>query len=347
MELITSFMDWWDTAQFIVSPILIVLFLLGLSLGIAQLIEDKGLKIVLLVIVAGVLFVIGTFADFAGDLVGGYGSEFGSELYLNLSAALLSALFALVIVLMVNSFESWVQPLLFAMAAALTLLIFVPLDNVTSNMQTNLATALVGAWLTAYMIRKEWAWDPKKLGERLSSEMRKAIKEKAEKEAEFGDYFMLISGGDEAAIQQRIDFLIQHDMAIIKDTPTELDTETETYYRFINVKIETVVKDRETVYLQNKEARIRVIGYPDTTKRIYKQLQEVLPTNEQKKIDSPTDGLLHIEFKTETPKKLFSAHIEEELFQLAREWRNSDDENLHNAVESLIEWGKKMQFIKE
>lgn len=347
MELITSFMDWWDTAQFIVSPILIVIFLLGLSLGIAQLIEDKGIKIVLIVIVAGIFFAISTFADFAGDLVGGYGSEFGGELYLNVSAALLSALFALVIILMVASFESWVQPLLFAMAVALILLIFVPLDNATSNMQTNLATGLVGAWLTAYLIRKEWAWDPKKHGERLSSEMRQAVKEQSEKQEQFGDYFMLISGIDEEAIQQRIDFLGEHDMVVIKDNPAEFDAETETYYRLINVKIETVVKDREIVYLQNKEARIRVIGYPDTTKRVYKQLQEVLLANEQKRIDSPTAGLLHLEFKTEVPQKLFSTHIEEEIFQLARDWRHGDDEHLQHATDALIEWGKKMQFIKE
>jgi hypothetical protein len=336
MDFLIWITDWYDNVAFIIVPLLLTIFILGVSLGIAQLTEEKPLRSFLMIIVAGILFSLSFF-----------GSDFGRELYINLSAELFSALFALIIVLLATNFESWTIPLVLASIIAAALLFFVPPDNVVSNMPLNLATGLLGAWLTAFMIRKEWAWEPKKHGERLSNEMRKAIKEREETKAAFGDYFMLIAGTDEEEIQQRIDFLGEHDMTVLQDNPAEFDKETETYYRLINMKIETVVKDRETLLLSNKDARVRIIGYSDTTKRVYKQLGEVLACNEQKRLEAPSENMLHIEFKTIAPQQLFSAHIEQQVFQLAREWRHGEDENLQNATEALLEWGKKMQFIKE
>lgn len=336
MDFLTSVVDWYYNVEFVVVPLLLTIFILGLSLGIAQLIEEKSARSFLMIIVAGILFSMSFVAN-----------DFGQELYVNLSAEMFSALFALVIVLFATNLESWTIPLVLASITAAVLLFFAPPDNVASNMPVSLATGLVGAWLTAFMIRKEWAWNPKKHGTRLSNEMRKVIKEREDADAAFGDYFMLIAGTDQEEIQQRIDFLGEHDMSIVRDNPVEFDDETETYYRLVNMKIETVVKDRETLYLSNKDARVRIIGYSDTTKRVYKQLAEVLTCNAPKQIEAPSNNMLHLEFKTIAPQKLFSAHIEEQIFQLAREWRHSDDENLQYATEALLEWGKKMQFIKE
>lgn len=336
MDFLTSIVDWYDSVEFVVVPLLLTIFILGVSLGIAQLTEEKSARGFLMIIVAGILF---SMSFFPGD--------FGQELYVNLSAEIFSALFALVIVLLATNFESWTVPLVIASIIAAILLFFTPSDNVSSNIVVSLATGMLGAWLTAFMIRKEWAWEPKKHGTRLSNEMRKVIKEREETKAAFGDYFMLIAGSDEEAIQQRIDFLGEHDMTVVKDNPVEFDDETETYYRLVNMKIETVVKDRETLLLSNKDARVRVIGYADTTKRVYKQLGEVLVCNEQKRLESPSTDMLHLEFKTIAPQKLFSAHIEEQIFELAREWRHGDDENLQYATDALLEWGKKMQFVKE
>jgi hypothetical protein len=336
LDFYISLVNWYASVAFIVSPLLLTIFVLGVGLGIAQLTDDKLFRNFLMIVVAAILLSM-SFVT----------SDFGRELYINLSAEIFSALFALVIVLIASSLESWTGSLIFSLMIAPILLFFMPADNVTSNMPVNLATGLLGAWLTAYMIRKEWAWDPKKHGERLSNELQKAKKEREARQAEFGDYFMLIAGKDIEEIQQRIDFLGEHDMVLMKDTPPEFDKETETYYRFVNMKIQTIVKDPDAIFLQNREARLRILGFPDTTKRIYKQISGVLPCTDQKRIESSDRDFLHLEFKTTVPQKLFSEHLEEQIFQLAREWRHSEDENLQYAVDDLLEWGKKMQFIKE
>ncbi|MEO1289948.1 MAG: hypothetical protein AAFV93_19500, partial [Chloroflexota bacterium] len=195
---------------------------------------------------------------------------------------------------------------------------FTPANHIGSNIPTTLGTMLVGAVLVAFMLRQEWAWSPAVQEKRLSASMRKARQEQAQADADYGDFFMLIAGRDEAQITQRIDFLKQHDMKIIQDSPSEYDDHSENYYRLIRTQIETVVKNQETVLLSNTEAQIQLLAYPDSLKRVYKQLSEVLITREQKRIETPDEQMAHIEFKVDVPQKLYSAILEEKIYELAR-----------------------------
>lgn len=240
---------WYETYSFIAMPLLISISILGLSLGIFQITDDRFFRLGLIVPIGAILLAL---SFFSGD--------YGAELFLNLSVQVFMTLIAVLIVALAKQLESWFLPIIFVAITSVSLQIFTPVENIGSNIPLTFSTAIIGALMVAYMLRQEWAWSPVMKERRLSAEMRKARQQQAEKDTESGDFFMLISGHDEDEIEQRIDFLKQNDMTIIRDNPVEYDEETESYYRLVNVKIETVVKNQETVFLQNKEARIQVLG---------------------------------------------------------------------------------------
>lgn len=336
MEFITTTFEWYEIYSFIAMPVLISIFVLGLSLGIFQMTDDRFSRLGLLVPVGAILL---AFSFFSGD--------YGGELFLNLSMQVFMTLVAILIVGFATQMESWFIPIIIVALTAVSLQIFIPIDNVGSNIPLTFSTSIIGSLMVAFMLRQEWAWSPVMKERRLSSAMRKARQEQAELAKETGDYFMLISGHDEAEIEQRIDFLKQNDMTIIRDNPVEYDEETENYYRLVNVKIETVVKDQEAIFLQNKEARIQILAFPDTVKRIYKQLGEVLNTRDQQRIDAPDAQMMHIEFKTNSPQKLHSTILEEKIYALARQWQYSDDESLQMATDNLLEWAKTEGLVQK
>ena len=334
MDLFSVF-DWYKLNAFWVMPILISIFFLGLSLGVFQMTDDKFFRLAFLIPVAGVLLVLSQYI-----------SDYGAELYLNLSMEIFMTIFAVLVLALATQFESWFVPIVVVAFFALGLQLFVSPDNVATSLPLTFGTGMVGALTVTFMLRQEWAWSPVMKEKRLSAAMRKARKEQAQADAEFGDYFMLVAGQDEAYIQQKIDFLKQHDMTLIRADDAEYDEESETYYRLINVKIETVVKDVSTVLLANQETRVQILGYPDSVKRVYKQLSEVLLGREQKRIDPPQQEMLHLEFKTDVPSKLYSAILEEKVYELARTWQYGEDEHLQQATGDLMEWAKAEGLVK-
>ncbi len=336
IEFIQSVVAWFETYAIIFTPLALSVFVLGLSLGIAQFTDDRMIRLGLLVPVGAVLL---AFSFFTG--------EYGAELFLNLSMQMFMTLIAVLIVALVAQMGSWMMVLIIVVITALSLQLFTPLDNFGSNIPVTLSSAIIGSLLVAFMLRQEWAWSPVMKERRLSSEMRKARQEQAGKDAEAGDFFMLISGHDEGEIEQRIDFLRQNDMVIVRDNPVEYDEESENFYRLINVKIETTVKHQETVFLQNKEARIQVLAFPDTVKRIYKQIGEVLHTRNQQRVESPNEQMMHIEFKTDAPQKFYSTVLEEKIYALAREWQYGEDESLQKATNDLLEWAKAEGLVQK
>lgn len=336
MDFITSVFDWYATYSFMVMPILLAIFILGISLGIFQLFDDPLFRLGLLVPVAGILLAMSFFTG-----------EYGAELYLNLSMMVFMTLLAILIVALASQLESWFMSIVIVAIVALSLQLFIPINNIGSNIPLTLATSLIGALMVAFMLRQEWAWSPVMQEKRLSAAMRKARQEQAERDEAFGDFFMLISGHDEDTITERIDFLKQHDMSIITQDPTEYDEETENFYRLVHVKIETVVRHQETVFLNSNEARIQILAYPDAVKMLYKQLGEVITTREQKRIEAPDKQLMHIEFKADAPQRMYSTILEEKIYALAREWQYGEDDYLQKATDDLLEWAKAQGLVQK
>ncbi|GAB5492886.1 MAG: hypothetical protein Phog2KO_31010 [Phototrophicaceae bacterium] len=330
-----SLVEWYEINAFWVMPILISIFILGLSLAVFQLTDDRFFRLAWLIPVGISLL---AFSQYIGD--------YGAELYLNLSMEIFMTLFAVLVLALATQFESWFVPIVIVAVLALGLQFFVSADNVGTSIPLTFSTGMVGALTITFMLRQEWAWSPVMKEKRLSSAMRKARKEQAQADAEFGDYFMLVAGRDEDYIQQKIDFLKDHDMTLIRQQEIDYDKEGETYYRLINVRIDTVVKDPSSVLLSNQEARVQLLGYPDTVKRVYKQLTEVVIGREQKRLDAPNNEMVHLEFKTDVPAKLYSSILEEKFYELARTWQYSDDEHLQQATDSLMDWAKAEGLVK-
>lgn len=336
MDTIFAITDWYEANAVIFLPVFISIFILGLSLGLFQLIGDRYIRLALLVPVSAILLI----ASFAFD-------AYGAELLLNLSMQIFLTLLAVTIVTFATQVDSWFLPIIIVAISATALQFFTPLDAVATNIPTTLGTTLIGAMAVAYMLRQEWAWSPVRQERRLSATMRQARKEQSENDAKFGDFFMLIAGHDQATIEQRIDFLKDHDMTVIRDTLPEYDEESENYYRLINVSINTVVKEQETIFLNNQEARIQLLGYADTVKRLYKQVSELVLPREQKRLEAPDKNMVHLEFKADAPSKLYSTILEEKIYALAKEWQYGEDLALQHATDELLEWAKAEGLIQQ
>ncbi len=336
MDTIFAITEWYEANSLILLPIFISIFVLGVSLGLFQAIGDRYIRLALLVPISAILLILSFFSG-----------VYGAELFLNLSMQIFLTLLAVTIVSFATQVDSWFLPIVTVAIAAVLLQFLTPLNAIGSNIPTTLGTTLVGALMVAYMLRQEWAWSPVRQERRLSATMRQARKEQAEKDAAFGDFFMLIAGHDEAEIEQRIDFLKAHDMRIIRDTVPEYDEQSENFYRLVNVGINTVVKNQETVLLSNQEARIQMLGYPDTIKRLYKQYSEVIHPREQKRLESPDEQMVHLEFKADAPAKLYSAILEEKIYALAKDWQYGDDAVLQQATDELLEWAKLEGLIQK
>jgi hypothetical protein len=337
MEFIQSTLDWYMANSDYFTPIVLAVFIIGLSLGIVQLMDGNQLRTGLIFPVAVALFVLGFV----------FTSSYGRELYFNLATEFLMAIVTLLIVVLATQLESWTIPLVGVAVLAFILAFFVDPTNVQSSIGVNMATGLIGAWLTAYLIRKEWSFSPEAREKRLGKALRATRQAREKQEAEMGDYFMLIAGSDEGLIKQRIDFLKSNDMEIVNEGITEQDEETKLYYKLINAKILTVVKNPDRILLSNTETRVQILGYQDSVKKVFKQIDEVLEVGEQKRIEAPDPAMVNIEFKTTVPVQPYSAFLEAEIFKLAREWQYGEDVALQEACDNLLDWAKEMNLIKK
>ncbi|MGJ3238681.1 MAG: hypothetical protein ACFE0Q_08250 [Anaerolineae bacterium] len=327
MDMLYAVFDWYTGYAFVVMPLLIAVFVLGVSLGMFQLTDDRLFHLSVLLLV-GVLLLTLSYVT----------GEYGAELFLNLSAQLFMALLALLIVGLVAQFDSWSMPIALMTVIAVALQLFVTPAQIGTNPAITLGTSLVGATVVAYLLRQEWAWSPVRQGQRLSAHMRRARKQQAEQDAHFGDFFMLVPGHDPAEIKQRIDFLRQHDMTLLDIQTPEYDEESETYYCMAHVKIVTVVKDQDAVLLKNNEAQVRVLAYEDISQRIVQQIGEVLTTRQHKTLDAPDGKMHHLEFIVDAPARLYSTRLEEQIYALARTWQYGDDPILQHASDNLLMW---------
>ena len=337
MEAIKGLLDFWMNNVDFLMPVLLSIFVLGVSLGIAGLFKDNLIRTVLILPAALLLYAMGFAA-----------SPFGMELFWNLSAELLTGLAALILLFLYGMFESWSAVLGTVFVSSLFLLIFVNPDQPQANLFVNLSTGLLGSFLVVGLIRREWAFSPQNRDKMLSAEMRKTRKSQAAQQDTIGDYYLLVTGADEAAVGQKVDFLKASNIETFDEQPIAHDEDTALYYQLVHGRIVTVVKEPESVLLANHEARLRILGYPDTVKRIYKQMQEVLElAGEPTKLESPDPQLANIELKANAPKVIFSDYLEKQIYMLAREWRHGDNENLSAATDHLLAWAQEMHFIKE
>lgn len=336
LDFFSGAMDFYLANADIIQPILLSIFILGVTLGTAQLTKDNLTRTMVIIPAAIILYAM------SFSVV-----DWGREWYLNLSTALLSSLFALLVLALVSVNDSWVYALSITAVCALVVLLFIDRGNLTSNLATNISAGLVGAFLTTLLIRKEWDFSPNRRDARLSTAMRQSRKANAKQPDSDADFFILVPGHDAEAIAQRMKFLTENNLHVIQNSPVEKDEQTNTLYQLVPARIRTVVKDQETIFLSNTEARVRIIAFPDTVKKVYKQISEVLDITEQKRIDSPHNEMIHIEFKTNSPQRMFSEEIEAQIFALAREWRGSQEPHLQTAATALVDWAKEMNLIRE
>ena len=331
-EFISTYLSEGDKFSAISLSILIMGGYLGIALGF----KDKLIKTVL-ILPPALIFIFFAYINDTG---------FSQEYYLNLGTMLLSALFAVIIVFFAETLESWLYTLLGLAAIALLLVFVTPSDSAQTSLYLNLAVGMMGAYLIALLLRQEWKWSPEGRDEELWKSRRQELKERDQGRTEIGDYHILITDEDEGGLKQRIDFLREHNLKILKTSPVEIDQFTGAMYQIVNAKIETVVKDPDTVFLDNQEARLQLLGYPNTVKRILDQMNEVFELEKPRRLEYHEPAMVNIETKAKSPEQLFSAYLEQSLVELARDWRGSDKEHLIMATDELVAWAEKMHFIK-
>jgi hypothetical protein len=317
-------------------PILLSITILGLSLGAAGLFKDNLFRTLTILPAALVFYGLGFAAN-----------PFGREVFFNLSAELLTALAALIILLIYSIFESWATVLAIVGLFAVALLFFIDPANQQANLFVNLSTGLVGSFIIVGLLRREWAFSPANRDKMLWANVRERHKKQSSNLTEMGDFYILVLGGNEDEVAGKINFLKESNLTLLQDNMIQHDEETALYYQLVNGRIITAVKQADIVLLSNQEARMRLLAYPDTLKRVYKQLGEVLETSDVQKIEVSDPQMAHIEFRTQAPKVMFSEYIEQQIMALARKWRHGDDENLVYATDDLLEWAREMEFIKE
>ncbi|MEL6308841.1 MAG: hypothetical protein AAFN11_03045 [Chloroflexota bacterium] len=157
MDFIAAVFEWYEAYSIIVLPLLIAIFVLGVTLGIYQGFKDNLFRTGLLFPLFGVLLGL---SFFTGD--------YGAELYLNLSAQVLMVLTAVILVGTATQLSGWLMPMLIVLVVALGLQFLVPPENFGTNIPATFSPALIGGIMAAYMLRQEWAWSPVEQSKRLS-----------------------------------------------------------------------------------------------------------------------------------------------------------------------------------
>ncbi|MEO0595239.1 MAG: hypothetical protein AAF126_03945 [Chloroflexota bacterium] len=100
MDFIAAVFEWYEAYSIIVLPLLIAIFVLGVTLGIYQGFKDNLFRTGLLFPLFGILL---TLSFFTG--------EYGAELYLNLSAQVLMVLTAVILVGTATQLSGWLMPM--------------------------------------------------------------------------------------------------------------------------------------------------------------------------------------------------------------------------------------------
>lgn len=330
-------LDFYTANAEIVLPILATIAILGFSLGAGMLGKDGLMRTTLVGLVA-LLFIALSFVDIIE-------SPFPNELFLNIGTMLLITLVALLYSGLAKMAEDWLYPVMAVAGLALFSLLFVNQDNLTSDLAGNLAAVFVAAWPVAFFVRQRWQWSPEQRDRKMVAELRSSRKQKQREDLQRPDFTILVQGSDEGALQQKVTFLRESDLSILEAKSTEHDEATDVYYQMMQARVVTAVKDQETTLLDGNVAQVRILAYPDTAKRVYQQITEVLEEKERQRLDSPP-SMVHMEMHVAAPEKLFSAYLEEQIFELARRWRYGDEEHLQDATEALLDWAQEMQFIQ-
>lgn len=340
MDVINQLLDAYMANVDLYFPVLFSVFVLGMATATALSTKDEQLRMVIVGATGLILLALSAF----------FTPEFEQEYYLNLSTELLGVLAMMALALLIRLSDDWMLPLGLTLGTATILLFLLDRNDIGNTFPLVMSTELIGAYVAVVMLRREWMWSEKARNEKLIQAMRgksgstKTRKAAADVETHV-DFYTIIPGRDAAAVQERVDFLEAHQLKIVQSEPVEQDEKTGHFYRQVGLQIETVVTDDAGEIMANHEARVRILAYPDTAKRVYAQIAEVLTIDTTRRIDSPKD-LFHGEIMVQTPAQLFSDYLEDEIFKLVRDWRTSDDPHKQGAIEPLLAWAKEMQFIE-
>jgi len=335
MDFFTSVAQWYaDHLEFI--PIVLTAGFLIVILGtVLFFVQDKLIHGIAVAVGAGVFFML----QFnTGD--------FGQELYLNVSVALTLALLTWLFSSLAVVTEGWMMPISLAVLVSFALLFLVDVEAPRTNLFLTLATFMISGVTAAFLIREDWEWSPQKRGEALREAIRKERRANRKQEGKTGDYYILIVGRDAADVAQKLQFLHDSNISTYDEQEPAYDKETGFTFQQVQANIVTTVKEEEVVFLNNLEARLRLLAYPDTAKKIYKQLGEVLELSSQQRIEWHSEDLVHLEMRTTAPKALFSQYLEKQIYDLSVQWRESGDEHLQQSIEPLLQWARDMQFVK-
>lgn len=326
----------WYTAHIDSFPVIFISVLALVMLGtVVFFFKDKFIHAIAVGITAVIFFGL----SFGTGL-------YGQELYLNLSTALLLALLTWFVSSLAEMTEGWIMPISLAALVGLVSVLLVNAEAPQSSLFLNLGAGLVGAVVAAFLIREDWEWAPQKRGEALREAIRKERKEDRKAEGKTGDYYILIVGRDAADTGHKLQFLHDSNISTYDVQEPAYDKETGLTFQQVQANIVTMVKEPEVVFLSNNEARLRILAYPDSAKKLYKQLTEVIEITSQQRIEWHSEDMLHLELRTNAPQQLFSQYLEKQIYDLARQWRDSEDETLNQAIDPLLAWAKELEFIE-
>jgi hypothetical protein len=340
MEFINQIVDAYMANVDLYFPVLLSIFVLGVATGFALWTNDEQMRMAIL---AGTGLILLGLAYW-------FEAAFEQEYYLNLSTEMFGVLAMLLLALFVRLSEDWMMPLGVTLICATILLFLLDRNDIGNTFPLVMSTELIGAYVALVMLRREWLWSKEAREDKLLKAMRgkpgstKTRRAAADAETRV-DFYTIIPGRDVAAVQERLAFLEAHQLRVVESSPVEQDEKTGDFYQQAGLQIKTVVVDDVSEMMANHEARIRILAYPDTAKRVYAQLSEVLDIDTTRRMDGPKD-LFHGEVIVQSPKQLFSEYLEAEIFKLVRDWRTSGDPQKEDAIEPLLEWANAMKFIK-
>lgn len=336
-ELVDQILPLYLTNADILLPIFITIFICGISLGASMLGEDRLMRTALVGVVA-LAFIALSFTDFLEN-------PFANELFRNLGTMFLLSLIALVYAGLAATAHDWIYPVYAATGLTIFALLFVNRDNPTSDLAGNLAAMFIAAWPAAYIVRKQWQWSPEKRERKLTAQLRSSRKQRVIDELNTPDFTVLVQGMDQGALAQKLTFLRESDLKILDSQAPQYDELADVHYQMVQAKITTAVKDQDVTLMDSNVAQLRILAYPDVAKRVYKQITEVVEENSRQRLDGPPQ-LAHLQLTVQPPEQLFSEYLEQQIFELARQWRYGDDEQLGAATEALLDWAQEMHFIR-
>jgi hypothetical protein len=103
----------------------------------------------------------------------------------------------------------------------------------------------------------------------------------------------------ESELEHKLNFIRQQQLLIENVGQTQYDSRLDTVSCLIDARMKTELLNQDLLMMPTDEVRVRLIGFPDSTKRAY----DGIKSKEQKRMDTPEKEFLHLEFRIKTSRQ--------------------------------------------